>query len=327
MDFLIKFRSIVTIPKTAAVLVTGSFLIALSMNRPYAFQKKNSPYIKKIKKYLVHHSPKTSATEISLAFIFGDKRILGKEVKEHYKLMNLLHLFTPSGLHLSSLLLFLAPLFSFIRQKSPRLGKLLEISLLSPIFFLEKFYSLKRVALFRALSLFLRNRAFFDNNFNIFLLVFFIDLFWNFQSSPLSFSFSFLFWGVILSSGRILTIKLPIALFLTQMIVSMFFETPLSYLGCLLSFFLTSLFIFVFPVMLLYLVCSSHFNVSLGYLEIVIEAFHQLICSLAIFSKTLGTFQANMFIVLLCIGLNFKLSARQKYFVCGCFVLTSFSCL
>ncbi|MBF0301309.1 MAG: hypothetical protein HQK51_21565, partial [Oligoflexia bacterium] len=53
---------------------------------------------------------------LGLSYLFGYTKGLNKEIKKNHKKLALNHLFTPSGIHLSSLLLMLVPGFFVLSQ-------------------------------------------------------------------------------------------------------------------------------------------------------------------------------------------------------------------
>ena len=92
----------------------------------------------------------------------------------------LMHLLTPSGLHLSSFLL----LFHWL----PRFRLLIIFSLLISSFFIEGYMALHRMLIFYSLNHFLKNIKL------SFLGTFFFSLLTgNYYDSPLSFCFTFIF--------------------------------------------------------------------------------------------------------------------------------------
>ena len=124
----------------------------------------------------------------------GDKSRLRKKFKRTFKLFGIYHLFTPSGLHLSAIIL---PFLYLLKRWPSKILKLSFIFLLLPLFWLEKFYSLKRMCLFHILRLLLPKMRYRI----IFILTFFLNfILGGWQQSPISFALSYLFFGAILFS-------------------------------------------------------------------------------------------------------------------------------
>lgn len=110
---------------------------------------------------------------------------MGFKVKKQLQSLGLSHLFTPSGLHLSSVLI----LFRSMRK----LRMLCCILLLLTILPMGSYHSMERVLIFTLVNFKVRSIS------KSFILTFLISyLMAHYQNNPLSFSFSLLFWGTIL---------------------------------------------------------------------------------------------------------------------------------
>ncbi|MCR9203308.1 MAG: hypothetical protein NXH75_01940 [Halobacteriovoraceae bacterium] len=190
---------------------------------------------------------------ILCAYYFGNKKGLPRKIIKAHREMNLLHLMTPSGLHLSSLLLLIA-FFSktsqrFFKKDIPVLqDKRYSLFLLALLTYpLDGIDSFKRMILFALLRLFpflqiSQKKAFF--------LTFLICAgAGQLENNPLSFSFSFLFLGILLFSQN--KLFLFINLFLAQAFISEWMGNPFSPLtaiaGLILSSFSPLLFIGFLP--------------------------------------------------------------------------------
>jgi hypothetical protein len=178
--------------------------------------------------------------------ITGHEPYRQNELKQSLRNLGLIHLLTPSGLHLSSL---------FILIKKWRI--LYPICLFS--LFLPGLYSLKRVAIIKTFRSFLPLKV-------SFILSFCIDLlFGNFINSPISFSLSFLFLGIIIFIRK----NLWLHFFIGQMIVSLFFEQSISILALFISPLLTFIFSCAFP----WLLMSYFTSFGLGFSAWFIKKF------------------------------------------------------
>jgi predicted membrane metal-binding protein len=131
---------------------------------------------------------------LAKAYFLGDKTQLSTKEKKLHQALNLQHLMTPSGLHLSSLLV----LFSFL-SKRPSFTFFI-LSLLSfCVFPLSGLLSLKRMIIFGLLKV---NPLKKISNTICFWLTFTISyLLGMYFQSPLSFTLSFVFLGALLCSG------------------------------------------------------------------------------------------------------------------------------
>ena len=172
----------------------------ISNNKFYSFRKKNNtcPFkhtqlefvFKNKKNYRLYHS-----------FLCGNKKLIPRKTKSNYKILNLYHLFTPSGIHLSSVYLVLSPIFYLLNLLSPHLSYLIQILISLLSYTLNGFYSIKRICSIRAIQIISKIFKININIFYVFIFWFFIDyLFGTYQQSPLSWIYSFLFLGIILSS-------------------------------------------------------------------------------------------------------------------------------
>ncbi len=209
--------------------------------------------------------------------IFGLKNKINPKIKNQFEKLNLLHLFTPSGLHFSSLFIFLSPLFLKTKKYSKYLPKALTIIICLFPFALLKYYSLKRIALMKIFSILFNRKL---SIYSLFLLTFFLDFtLGSFSLSPLSFSYSYIFLGSLLSFGKF-NIKVIVSLLTSQFIIALFFATQVNILGSLIGFFITSIFTLTFPLLIflyaLYPLIGTHpvgFLMSL-FLKLVELGFH-----------------------------------------------------
>jgi len=177
--------------------------------------------------------------ELWESMLTGRSAPLSKHLKEKYQILGLKHIFTPSGFHLSAVL---TPLLKVVKHD------FIVITLLGIILsFLPGLGALKRMLLIKGTQKIWGQRIGF-------ISALIIDcLFGTFQNSPLSFTFSFLFLGIIYSgvSGAGLTFWF----FLAQAIICYFhgqFLSPLLLIfGPILNFgfaiILPALFVLSYP--------------------------------------------------------------------------------
>ncbi len=173
---------------------------------------------------------------LAKAMALGDKSCVNAQDKEAIKSFGLMHLLTPSGLHLSSAL----ALFYFF----PRLRFLTCLALLMGSFFTSGLYSLQRMLVFQAFNFKLKNvKMSFLVTMGASLLL------GNFSQSPISFALSMLFWGTIVyHKGS--KLNLALSLFLAQALVSIAFNQELNPLALIINPAVTFLFTIAFPVFL-----------------------------------------------------------------------------
>lgn len=126
--------------------------------------------------------------ELWESMLTGRVAPVSKWMKERYKLLGLNHLFTPSGFHLSAVLY---PLMKFIKSLKIQLSLLILLG--SLLLFLPGQGALKRMILIKSHQKILGTKIGF-------ILALFMDvLFGTFQNGALSFTYSFLFLGIIYS--------------------------------------------------------------------------------------------------------------------------------
>ena len=225
-------------------------------------------------------------------YVVGEKRGIPRKMKRAHRHLNLVHLFTPSGLHFSALLLILLPLF--------RLLRLPPFPLYFAPFFLNEYYAIKRIAGYAIARRLLRWKGWEIDGFWIFLGVFTLDFaFGTYRSSPLSYSFSYLFLGTIFALVNSPKIYWPWALLGGQILVAFCFETPLTHLGFAFGFFLTALFAPIFP-----LIALNRLLPWFNFSEIVVDAFAHLLSLCAQISAGSGFFYPQFTHVLLVLTLS-----------------------
>ncbi|MBH46760.1 MAG: hypothetical protein CME71_01175 [Halobacteriovorax sp.] len=175
------------------------------------------------------------------ASVTGHKIKMPRRLKKILNSLHIEHLATPSGLHLS----LLTSLFF------PFLGRIARLSFLAPIFTLNEFYSLKRIALFKAIGITSPKL----NRLKAFYIVMTTDLLLgSASSSPYSFLFGFLFLGSIIATTNksILSSQfIPFALLGAQCLIAYCLDQPLYLSGFFLGLVITSLFSFLFPLLVL----------------------------------------------------------------------------
>lgn len=176
------------------------------------------------------------------ALVTGNTKNLPKKEKNKFKELNLNHLFSPSGLHFTSLLSPIKPLIKFF----PALGIIPFLFL--PLFFVPGLFSLKRSLAFINLSFINRNTLKLSNS-KIFIGVFILDfMIGAFSGSLLSLIFSLLFWGIFVLEHKL--IKRLVFLFLAQYLCLCFFPANFYPLAVPANLFISLLFTLLFPLVL-----------------------------------------------------------------------------
>jgi hypothetical protein len=176
--------------------------------------------------------------ELWESMLTGRVAPLDKWLRQEYKALALAHVFTPSGFHLSALLW---PLLLIFRRRTQKLWILSMIGV--GLAFLPGQGALKRMTMIKIQQQFFGAKAGF-------LIALTLDILWgSFTGSPLGFTYSFLFLGIIYSGARGLT--LFVWFFLAQLMISFVQGTLLSPLLILLSPFINSLLALFLPFLFL----------------------------------------------------------------------------
>mgnify|MGYP001128907536 CR=1 FL=1 len=202
---------------------------------------------------------------LSRAFILGDKRSLTKKLKLTFSRLHTNHLFTPSGIHFSSFFILFLPLIRKCRNKGlKKTSLLIELTLCLLPFGLSQFYSLKRISILRISNLILKKAHIKVDIFYVFLISFLLDfIFGTYKYSPISFTFSFLFLGSLLSTPKLSSMAL--SFFTANLLLTIFLPTTVSFSGFFLGFLLTSIFSFLFPFYFLSYWMSSLIQIDLAF--------------------------------------------------------------
>lgn len=191
-------------------------------------------------------------TRVEQIYFVGKSYLLRPWEKRYFSALNILHLFTPSGLHFTSLLI---PIRFLIRKsvKRARLAWILKILIILPFCFLQNFHSLRRVAIFGILILLKKPGTTLPKELiHFFFATFFIDfLNGSYSRSPLSFTYSFLFWGSIITAIESSKLKALKQLGVAQIFMCYLLEQSFWPMGYLLGQMITIIYSFIFPIILL----------------------------------------------------------------------------
>ncbi|MBF0363281.1 MAG: ComEC/Rec2 family competence protein [Oligoflexia bacterium] len=266
-----------------------------------------------IKKF---HDPRLVV--LGLSYLFGYTKALNKEIKKVHKDLGLNHLFTPSGIHLSSLLLLLIPIIYLLsiffkrlqnNQYKDRLKKVALLIIYLLVFLIPETYPLKRLALFYLITVIANKYFNYKNYFYLFLITNFIDIaLGTFTYSPGSFTYSYLFLGIILSMQNIRPkILLPLALLGGQIIVIFFQEDKLTFIGFIFNFILSVIFEFGYPILFLTFWSNLYFIV-----EWLLSSYLKLIEISASISATFGHYYPTIPILFLVLVISLKIAIKFK---------------
>lgn len=169
------------------------------------------------------------------SILTGRSAPLSKMIKERYKTLGLNHLFTPSGFHLS------AVLFPFMKVASSKFQLWILILIGIGLLFTPGLIALKRMVVIKIHQKILGIHLGF-------LISLAVDiLFGSFQENTLSFTYSFLFLGIIYSGLE--GLGLIIWFFIGQILIAYFQNSDVSFLVLFLSPILNLGFSILMPIL------------------------------------------------------------------------------
>ena len=259
---------------------------------------------------------KPENANVLFSFITGNKNGISPYTKKAFKRTNLSFLLSPSGLHLSILIMIL--LYPLNKFKNKIIKRTAKIMLLPSLFFLPEFYSLQRSSLLRLLFQFKFIAKLRVTLEHIFLLTFLGSfLLGHFHRSPMGFIYSFAYLGIFFSLREYPKIMLIAGLFSIQLVLALFSGEKASLLSIPFGLLGSFIFSLLFPLLLLFL--SSFWFLDLNWGEPLIRAF---ILTIQFASKNLqGTFtSSSLFLIIAVWVLMWAKSSRVKYFTLAIFL-------
>jgi len=189
-------------------------------------------------------------TPIARSYFTGHKKGLKRKIIQTHRSLGLMHLMTPSGLHLSSLFLLLSPLIKKSGAKS-----LLSLLFYICLFSFPHLSSLRRMSLYSCLK---TNTFIKLNSLHSFLITFtFSFLTGDYWQRPFSFCLSFLFLGAILFARH--RKEAFLSFLMIHLLVNLIFEQVFSPLGFIYGLIVT----LGSPVIFLGLIIDTLFKISI----------------------------------------------------------------
>jgi hypothetical protein len=183
---------------------------------------------------------------------------LSRWTKQTYSTLGLKHVFTPSGFHLTAVM---SPFLKFFKSQHFKLGLIFIIGF--GLQFTPGLSALKRMILIKGAQ------HLTDQQIGFVLALLLDVLCGSFQHAPLSFSYSFLFLGIIYSG--LSSFSMIFWFFLAQMLLAYFQMTEISPLLIIWSPLLNILFTLVLPILLVLSVplCSWQIKTGIFLLKII----------------------------------------------------------
>jgi hypothetical protein len=239
------------------ILITSLFLLGTLKTHEVATL---TPFFKaqrvlKIKKFsLVKEKLSVNdqeLVELWESMLTGRSAPLAAWMKERYRLLGLKHLFTPSGFHLSAVL---SPFLKLTKSVKIHLLLLALIGLM--LFWVPGQGALKRMVLIKGHQKLLGMKTGF-------VMALLLDiLFGSFETGALSFSYSFLFLGIIYSGAR--GVGLIFWFFIAQLILAYFQNVGISPLLIIFSPILSFCFGLAMPLLFLLAIPLWNWQLELG---------------------------------------------------------------
>jgi competence protein ComEC len=156
----------------------------------------------------------------------------------------------------------------------------------------------------------------FVQNFHLFLLTFLIDFFLgSFEQSPLSFSYSFLFLGLIFAQDEFNKKKLLLYFLGAQIILSFFNGEGFYLIGIINGFLITSLFSLLFPLWLIIFFLPSKMTLTSFLYDLFnfsMEIFLKTILSLNEFTKIFERHFTSIPLIFLVLAISSSISFQLK---------------
>lgn len=227
----------------------------------------------------------------------GRSAQLSKWMRERYKKLGLNHLFTPSGFHISALLF---PFMKIIKRNHHQLWLLMLLGL--GVSFLPGMTALKRMVLIKIHQKILGKHLGFIGALLLDMM------FGSFQEGALSFTYSFLFIGIIYSGLK--GFSLIIWFFVAQMLLSLFQGNDISLLLLVFSPLLNFAFAAILP--LLFLLTFPLWDWQLHIGLFLIGCLQSLVDFCATLTQLLPTLEVNTGVVLM---LGFALYKMRRTFL------------
>jgi hypothetical protein len=241
--------------------------------------------------------------ELWESMLTGRSAPVSKWIKNQYKTLGLNHLFTPSGFHLSAVML---PFIKLIKSRIWQLWILIFVG--AGVFSMVGQGALKRMVLIKV------NQNLLGQKTGFIVALLMDMLFGSFTDAPLSFCYSFLFLGIIYSESGLLFLWF----FFAQCLIAYFNGNHISPLVMVLSPILNVAFAAAMPLLFLlaFPLCDWQIQVGLK----ILTGLQKLVEISAHLTQLVPTWEINMG-VLLCFGLFYF--RKQKLLLLAMLLLTS----
>lgn len=285
--------------------------VELGLQKTPPPEKKVPSFLNRYKAQVKEHFKRPENANILFSFITGNKNGISPYTKKAFKKVNLSFLLSPSGIHYSALFVFVAYFLKRIKFKWVRY--LTKATIVSSVFFLPNFESLKRLGILRLIFQ-LKFLAKLKISLEmVFFLTFILSFaLGHFKISPIGFIFSFAFLGTFFSLRDSSKLILILGLFSTQLILALFLGDKVSLLSIPCGLFGSFLFTILFPICILFLL--TFWIHPINWLEPILRTY---IVGIQSTSKLLnGSFTSSSIFLILAIWLlMFHQNNTRKYIV------------
>lgn len=232
---------------------------------------KNTPeFLKDYKQEIKDSFKRPENANILFSFLTGDKTGISPHTRKSLKKTNLSYLLSPSGIHLSGLLLLITYLLKKVKIKWIR--KSIHLTVLSTFFLFPQFDSIRRLSLLRLLFQLKFISKIKVSTELIFILTFSIAFaLGHYEKSPVGFIYSFIFLGTFFSLKNYSKFTIILGVFSTQLILGLFLGEKVSLISIPVGMLGSFLFTLIFPFLILFL--ATFWLIPINWGEPIIRTF------------------------------------------------------
>ncbi len=265
---------------------------------------------------LVHHLygsfkstfQKPENANVLWTFLTGEKKQISPTTQQDFQKLELGFLFSPSGIHISGIVLIAFFLLKKILKR--KIPFLLKLSITTTLLFLPTL-AVKRIILMRLFILISQRLKVKFSIEQIFLFTFVIALILgHLKQSPLGFTLSFLFIGTFIALRDQSKFIILLGLMSSHLLIGLFNQTDISPLALLLNLPFLSFFTMLMPIGFLYF--TSFQWMKFNYIEPVIRVFILAIHGAA--KLTIGTSLSSSLPIILFIWM-ILLKKKKRYMI------------
>ena len=293
------------------ISLLGAFLLGVTVQSGLHGELKTTlstpHFLRQYQQEIKNHFTRPENANLLFCFLTGNKQGVSPFTLKAFEVTNLSFLFSPSGIHLGIIFLFIS--FFIKRIQSRKVRTVLNLIILNACFFLPQCYSIKRVVILRLFFEFKRLLKAKLSLEKIFFLTFLLSFsFGHYFASPISFALSFIFLGTFFSLKDYPKIILILGLFSTQLIIALFMGNKVSLLAIPVGLLGTFLFSLLFICIIVFFL--SFWIIKINWIEPLLNTF---VWSVKASSNLLiGSFTSSSIFLILAIGSLMHLNFSRK---------------